>query len=272
VSTDLKGKVNPTPGDGSEQYPFSAAVFKNSFKKSIDGTNPTDTSHHVLQISKKVVGPYANRTKYFPFELRVNAPGSSEVAPIYKAYIIEKIGNAINWTVVSQTDYAKNYKGDKLTNTDSSYGYYIPVVANLADFNKLDFYLKHNQMLVFVKMDVGATCQVKEKMESGTLYKASLDWETVNPAGEKIWGHDNPLPEPVISHSAPDLIISDELKDAGGNRIPSRADYTNELPEATPGGISADNLPFVMLVVFALVALAGYVVFRTRRTAAKAGK
>jgi len=54
---------------------------------------------------------------------------------------------------------------------------------------------------------------------------------------------------------------------ATGTQNPNRAVFNNDLVQPPIGGISSDNLPYVVLIAIALLALIGYIMIRSRRNA-----
>ncbi|WP_313155260.1 hypothetical protein, partial [Lacrimispora sp.] len=70
-TSDPGDKVDPTPqpGDPNITGNYSKIIFTNTYSKTAGGVDPTDPNNHVLTIGKAVSGDYADRTKYFAFQI-----------------------------------------------------------------------------------------------------------------------------------------------------------------------------------------------------------
>ena len=251
-SPDNSGeKTNPTPDGGSPGSTVSDVKYNNSYTGTIGGTDPEEPGAHVLRIGKMVVGGYADETKYFSFELTMNVPNAG-AGSTYRAFVVEKDGDNKYKVVTGE----KNYEGS--LGSGSS----IPVSAT---GTTCTFYLKHGQELVFIDLPLGTKCTVAENVDA--RYSPKAVKHIVNENGVPDNGSVGVNDIQGNKLTVGPFFISEAVSPA-----PSTVNYTNTFGVISPTGVSVDNLPFVMLIVFALVALTGYVVFRTRRTAAKAGK
>jgi len=249
------GKVDPTPGGGgsSGNGLYSGVIFNNYYPTNTDRMDPREPGHHDLRIGKEVVGPYADRTLYFGYNLKIRGPGNLIGVPetFYIVYVVEKDGD--KYKVVTTE---KNMVSHLLRS--NVYGNYFRLLANGSTY---EFDLKHGQFLALVGADLGTQCKVTEK---GTPnYIPTAVYRTVDDNGVVL---DEQGASDVLHW---DLIIPDTF--TVSENFTSYAYFKNIHSVSAPGGINVDNLPFVMLIVFAIAALAGYVAFRTRK-AAKAGK
>ena len=243
-------KVNPTPdpdGDGSRM------IFTNIYvRNNGGGGDPEDPDEvdpgtpgkidefTVLKIEKEVRGALGNREdKYFEFDVTVQAPviGFDEPEKLrYVAYVMEMKGGAL--TVVTSED---NYDGTILED-ESNYKYIMFTPDGEETVN-----LKHGQWLAFINLPVGS---------SYTAEEAESDPYNIS--------H-------ILTLSGS---VGSEIKNASTGyqwvgELANKALYINTYGMTPPTGISADNLPYAILIVLAAVALAGYMALRFRRNAAQ---
>ena len=226
--TDAGEKVDPTPGgDGSDpMLEYSSVAFTNIFTKQVDGGNPEDPDAQMLNINKTVVGDYADKTKYFAYDITVTQPELVTGIVTYKAYIVDETG------VVTSGD---NYPVEDIQPTDD-YGPFINVTAGLT----VTINIKHGQQIVFTDTHIGATYEVVEAAYAGYTPEVEL---VVNGA------------EPVNTKGTEETTLSTGSNLLGEDE--NSAAFTNTYKNITPTGILINNLPFIIL---ALVVLGGLVV------------
>jgi hypothetical protein len=249
--TEGDEKVDPTPG-GPKEKPgdptidddFSQVIFTNKYWAS-DGGGTTDPTKTALEIEKKIRGNGADTTLYFDFNVTVTQPSVIKDQQIYKAYVF----NTNNQNVTN----IKNYADLDLVNDQDYNGYFIEFKSG----EEKVISLTNNQRLVFVDLHVASNVEVWEDAadgytaryvnsfgdNAGTEYKAT--------AANMNWGY------PLNSADAGSHIIN-----AGNNNLSS---FTNNRTGAAPMGISMENLPFVILIGFGVLALAGFAVFSFRK-------
>ena len=238
-------KVDPTPGDMTiEVGDYSEMIFTNYYLKNNGGTEPDDT---VLALSKVVTGMAANQEKYFPFSVTASNPvtvvdNPSDPATTYKAYVYD--GTSL---VDDLSDYL-NTAAANIGTDDEGRDYIIfengsPVTVNL----------KHGQWLSFIDLPVGAGYVITESAVADytASYILSLDG--------------------VTSTEKSNLDSNEELS-TGARKIAdvtaaASAAFSNAYKTITPGGISVDNLPYYVIAGLALLALFGFVAFKSRKRA-----
>ena len=233
------GKGTPEPG-GGEDHDYSQAAFTNIYTKNNGGTNPTDT---VLSVSKKVDGLGADQTKTFEFSIKVQDPAIGTKAGTYKAYVL----NENNAVVTPLTGIAPSgsIKG-------TAPNQYIEFATN----TPLTINLKHNQRLSFIDLPVGAVFDVTEVTPTG--YTASYELTS--------YENNTPSAANTATSAGASLSIpaSQHIADKPINNV---VDYLNVIDSSPITGVGMDNLPFVVLIIVLVGGIAGYAVFRTRRSA-----
>ena len=242
------GKVNPTPGDPNVEGSYSGFIFTNHYLKDNGGTNPITNS--VLAVGKTVSGSYGDKTKYFQFSVEVTKPATVIDLPgapsTYKAYIVEKDagGNPVVATNIDSNvaDIAPANLG-----TDAE-GKYIIFTTGQAQ----TVYLKHDQQLSFVNLQVGSGFKVNESAVVG--YTPHIVLTAVGATNLDIPGAIS------TAHGTGDRYVGD---------FKSSAAFRNTAEDLTPTGISVSNLPFIILIIIVAGGLAAYVAIRRRATNAK---
>lgn len=238
-------KVSTAPGAED-----SKLIFTNTYTKTKEGEDPTSPENHTLAISKKVIGhtsgDYADRTKYFPFVVTVTKPSLVTDQVTYKAYVVESADNNgdVTYTVETST---KNYAGLSEDDTDT-YGKYIQFTPG----EPLTVNLRHGQTLAFTGglngLHIGAKYVATELAVEHYKAKAEL----LVDGAAIVFGNDTANKE---------LSTSDRLIGENANS----AAFTNEYREITPTGVVINNLPFIMILLLAAGALAGFVVVKSKK-------
>ena len=237
-------KVDPTPGPKRVVGDYSEMMWTNMYERN----NGDDT---VLAVSKAVSGLGSDQTKYFTFNITCSKP---ELFPdpvgsptIYKAYVYNSAGYT---DMVADLSAGLNTAAANVA-TDGDGNDYIMFPAGTT----VTVNLKHGQWLSFIGMPVGAIYNVTEA--AAVDYTPSYVLTRDATPGTAVVGTENS----ALSISPPTRYITEGF-DAGA---PDKAAYTNAYKTVTPTGISVDNLPYYVIVVLALGALVGFVVFKSRR-------
>jgi hypothetical protein len=224
-------KVDPTPGGDPEiDGDYSKMIFTNDYLKKTT-ENPDTNDKGAFFISKTVSNQFADGSKYFKFSVTVTSPAIPSASKTYKAYVI----NDKNQVVTS----ADNFKG-----TFAADGAIIFTAGA-----ELDVYLKHGQKLVFVDMYIGGYFTVTEAANADYTPACKL---TVNGIATDIPG------------SLGGALIAPETGVATLGEAANSAAFNNAYKQVTPTGISVDNLPYLIMIALALLALTGFVVVKTR--------
>lgn len=238
------GKVDPTPGGSNPKEEatiednFSQVMFTNRYWRS-DGGGTDKPGETALEIIKAVAGNGAEKDKYFDFTVKVTKPDAVTGAQTYKACVLDEAG-------------------DNVTTTDN----YPTLSGKFIEFPSgtalTAIKLKDGQRLAFVNLHVGSAVEAEETGATG--YKPSYERTFgkpgvfTAPAANTTWGFPRTPDDPAPHYTK-----------AGKNA--NIATFTNDRSGATPTGISVDNLPYFALIGVLLVALAGFVVFKSRRRA-----
>jgi hypothetical protein len=236
------GKVNPgTEVSGS----FNAMTFTNQYTKTKDGGgNPTDPDDSTLTVSKDVDGEYASKTFYFPFSITLDDPSTLPTTPtpptFYRAYVVE------GSNVVTSTANADSTLIDVTSEPGKPF---IKVPAN----GSVAFNLKHNQRLVFIDTPVGTIYTVNESGTAGYTPKVDVVYNggSLSTLNGSLNGS-----------------LSTNAQSVG--EAANSAAYLNEREAVSPTGFSFSDLPYITLIALALIGLAGFIVFRVRRSKSNA--
>ncbi|WP_395548167.1 MULTISPECIES: Spy0128 family protein [unclassified Lacrimispora] len=233
-------KVDPTPdGDPNIEGDYSKMIFTNIYSKTAGGIDSTDPTDKALTISKTVTGDYADRTRYFAFDVAARKP---EVIPgdvTYKAYVLDASNN-----IVTSTENYMTLQTDSNSKPYISFSAGIPMTVNL----------KHDQRLVFTDLHIGASYDVTEAAVQN--YTASLAYvvnggtpgSTSNTEGNLQLGISN-------------ILIGKDQNSAA---------FTNEYQTVTPTGVVINNLPFVMILILAAGSFIAFVAVKSRKKRSRA--
>ena len=230
-------KVDPTPGGGPEGD-HSEMVFTNTYVRtngSGDGEEePEDSDDATLIVSKTVTGDFGNKSLYFDFTLTITVPELvTEPKEAYIAYIVEEI-----------SEETEGLEGPVVT---ISYD----VIGDPIEFENETpntFKLKHGQKLVFVDTPVGTVYEVEETGSVG--YKPSV-----------IVVYDGKAKPNVTGTQNNKLGVEDELVGEDENS----ADFTNDNDTKAPTGLDLNDLPFIGMIVLAIVGISVYLIFKMSR-------
>ncbi|WP_312446444.1 DUF7601 domain-containing protein [Lacrimispora sp.] len=235
-TSDPGDKVDPTPqpGDPNITGNYSKIIFTNTYSKTAGGVDPTDPNNHVLTIGKAVSGDYADRSKYFAFQITATQPGVVQGSVTYKAYVL----NSSNQVVTSE-----NNASDLQTDGE---GYsYIEFTSGAAETVNL----KHDQKLVFTDLHIGADYVA---VESAVEHYTASAMVVENGIGPVQYNN-------VIDNTS--LSIGTKL--IGENQ--NSAAFTNTYRTITPTGVIINNLPFVMILILAAGSFVVFVVIKSRK-------
>ena len=247
------GKVNPQPGGptggggvpGLGTGPYSRMIFQNDYLRH-GSTNPPinpDTDHK-FRIRKAIEGIGSDPSLYFNFDVTIRKPAIS-TKNTYKAYVYE--GNSM--TPLNATQLQQNVTNMTIINNAGHIEMPLTGSATIK--------LKANQYLAFTDIDAGATYVVNEL---GTIdYTPSYNifkGNNVTPIQSQTGTQNGSLSTPVN----PPIIISISPT----NSFIDRVDFSNKYKDVIPTGIAVNDLPYIALVVFASLALGGYLFFRIK--------
>lgn len=233
--SEIGDKVDPTPdGDPEITGDYSKMIFTNIYSKTAGGVDPTNPANKALTISKTVTGDYADRTKYFAFDVAARKP---EVIPgdvTYMAYVLDASGSI----VTSTENYAT-------LQTDSNNKSYISFPAGA----HMTVNLKHDQRLAFTDLHIGTRYDVTEAAVQN--YIASLEYMVNGGTSLSTGG--------VVANVP--LGISDVLIGVNQNS----AAFTNDYQAIAPTGVVINNLPFVMILILAAGSFVAFVTVKSRK-------
>ena len=234
-------KVDPTPGGGEgTTFTHSQMVFTNVYLKNNGKDVPEEPEdfdkYTVLAISKQVTGSFADLSKLFEYSVTVTKPVTvTDTAVTYIAYVIDKDNKIVTSTA--------NIAAGSLQ-TDKNGNKYIEFKTG----DPLTVFLTHGQRLAFTDLPVGSSFLTSETGDPDYTPSYIL---TLNGAAK-----------PKVDGTAGTTLTSTEERIG---EAANKADYTNAYKLVTPTGIAVDNLPYVVLIAFALMALIGSMVIRSRR-------
>ena len=231
-------KVDPTPGgDPAVTGDYSKMIFTNVYIKNNGGEGPEDPEDPeeiaditVLMVSKTVTGDFADVSKKFNFSVTVTIPELiTDWNKPCTAYIVHADG-----TISENNEFIS---GEEIVIT-----------------------LKHGEWLAFTDLPVGSSYEVTEAAAEGYTPSYIITSE----GGQQ-----------VINGSAPEgqelntslVYLSDYEEEDEEGEESEKANivaFLNTFKHITPTGISVDNLPYVVMIAMAILALMGYVLVKSR--------
>jgi hypothetical protein len=249
-------KVDPTPGGNGEDYFTSQVIFKNDYVRTNNGEEPTDPKQSTLYINKTVAGDAADKDLYFPFEVTIYNPAGLNVTlpESYDAYIIGEDSNG--YQTIKRVD-------GNGTSADGSarYGDYFTFEAG----KTRTLYLKHGEFLTFLNTPVGATWTVVERLSDVTGGSDYTPYVDITIAGGTPIASSGMKGEDLGTDALRligEAVLDNEGKPSG---ISNSAKFKNTYGFTPPTGIIISNLPYIGLILLALVSLAAYVALKARR-------
>lgn len=222
-------KVDPTPGTGGGTT-LSNLVFTNSYLKQASGEDLDDS---LLTIGQTVGGTLADDQFYFTHDVTITQP-TVGVAPgfVYKGYVVDEndavVTSALNGTVAGAT----------------ALGDYINFTSGTA----VNVKLKAGQRLVFPDMHVGATYTDTLAATTGYTYEYAALQNGVASTDEGNAGE---------ALAAGPFYVGDD----GTNSLI----FTATFDVTPPTGIIIDNLPYIVLIGFAVIVVVGLAYDKKRK-------
>ena len=244
-------KVDPTPGGGGD-YEHSQMTFTNTYLKTNGGTDPKVPGHRTLAISKEVGGDYGDKTAYFDFSLTLTVPALvSPIPAFYRAYVLEEVdvSGTPTLSVVTSTSNAAG----ALIDTDTS-GAFIKVSVSVPTV----FKLKHGQQLVFIDTPVGTRYTLDETGVAGYTPSVVVTYDGTQktPGYEGALSGNLSIPQSGYNVHGGNLYVGEGV---------NRADVTNTRKAVTPTGLNLNDLPFYVMILLALSALAAFIAAKSRK-------
>ncbi|MCL2818823.1 MAG: hypothetical protein FWD41_03770, partial [Actinomycetia bacterium] len=246
VSAVVKVADNDTQIVGDKVTPElgnSAMTFTNVYTRTT-GDGPPDGNNEVLSVSKVVSGDFGDQTYYFPFSVMLTKNPLVDGTPIYKGYILD-----VDGTIVGATDLADAAKNNAtIGGVDGEGNSYIAFSSTGGTGSGSSFKLMHGQRLVFTDLPIGTAYVVDE---SATINYTPF--YTITYAGD--------VGDEVAGSLSGALGTGAQL--VGVN--PNSAAFRNNRDNIVPGGIDINDLPFIGMIVLAILILAGYLYARSRK-------
>jgi hypothetical protein len=245
-------KVDPTPGEFSEEYDYSQVIFINDYVKTNGGTDPEDPDDSTLYIDKTVVGNAADEDLYFPFEVTIyNPTGLNVTLPESYAAFIVGVDSGGDPEIKDQDGASPATSADGVY----SIGYFFTFKVG----ETRTLYFKHGEYLAFLDTPVGATWTVVERLSDVTGGSDYTPYVDITIAGGTPIASSG-LQGADLGTDAPRLI-----GEAADNGISNSAKFKNTYGFTPPTGIIISNLPYIGLILLALASLAAYVALKARQ-------
>lgn len=257
-------KVDPAPGGPNEgnNWKHSGMVFTNKYiKKGGTPTNP-ETDANSLSVLKRVAGTYKDENAYFNYAMtfKKNTVSSAETTPktTFIAYILNTNATGTNTSVVTGTDLTKNKILGTGVNVNATTGA-ITIPYGVADFT---FSLKANQTIAFFEIYVGTTYTITELAPTNYIPAVEVKYYDKKSAYKTF--------NDTASISANLAVVNDkDTTDPSllfiGEPNANTVKFTNTRELVTPTGLNLNDLPFIGMIIIAVIGVAGYVVFKFRK-------
>ena len=245
-------KLDVTPGGPNDKTDevsitddFSEVVFTNKYWISYGG-GEKEITKSALEIKKEVTGINPEYDKHFEFKIKVTQPSYIKDTGVkYMAYVLDN--EDVNQT---STDNLSGGTPEK----DSSSRNYIEFTSGATTTVRL----LAEQRLVFVDLHSGATVSVIEQASSGYLPKYT---RTFTPG----------FPDTLFEAKSANTTFGFPSQDDKGPHFTepgsnvNKITFINHRVDASPMGVSIDNLPFVIMIGLGLSALLIIVAAKSRR-------
>jgi len=238
-------KVDPTPGEESEDFDYSQMIFTNTYVKANGGTDPQEPDNAALSVSKQVLGEFASKTIYFIYDMKVFTPSLIGAAETYTAYVVE--------------DDPMNPGKYRVVTTDANFSGTIGMDGSIRfpSDTLVTFNLRANQYLVFIDTPVGVHYEIAEKGTAGYIPSVVVTYDGT-PGGDEIGDKGAGL---VLPHNA-NYFYKDTLYVGEGA---NSADFLNENDTTTPTGLDLNDLPFIGMIILAIGAAVAFIVVKVRK-------
>lgn len=244
-------KVDPTPGK-------SEMAFTNKYEKTNGPTKPEepDPTKSTLDISKIVTGQFGSSTTYFNFSLTITLPGLIDkyLKPYYTAFVVEK------GIIVDPTKNVAATSTSLIGTTAGGLKYIRFDRVGTSLIASANFLLKDGQTLMFTDTPVGTSYTLTETGEVGYKTSAEVTWNGSSPATKVSEGD---LAAGIVLPSNNNIDIMMLYVGEAANR----AVITNDAGDITPTGLDLNDLPFIGLIVLALISLVAFIVVKSRKKA-----
>ncbi|MDR2975675.1 MAG: hypothetical protein LBV00_13380 [Propionibacteriaceae bacterium] len=233
-------KVDPTlGGKPSVAGDYSQMDWTNTYTRT-DAGNATNPN---LKVSKTVAGALGDTTRYFDFSVKVTNPVTvTATDTVYKAYVVDSTGAKV--TTAANCGTGCEVDGN----------YEISFTTATAENIKL----KHGQSLVFVDTPVGTKVEVEEAA-TADYTPSYVPTNLTSVKGGVIGANNTATVGQLLGLGTASAVYT-----ASGSNV---AAFTNTYKTVTITGISANNLPYIVMIGLAVIGFAGYVVVRSRRRA-----
>jgi len=258
VTAGAQVKLDPTPGPGGGVNKFSGFTFSNSYIKTNKGTVIIDSEHWTLSISKTTNGEYGDKTAYFMYSLTLTVPTPLNLKnnsrnDSYNAYVYGKDPEDGVWKQVSDLVNNGYPSVSYITFTPSGVG------TATATFN-----LKNDQKLVFLDLPVGTSYIMNETAATGYTPTAAVKYNSeAAVVHEGIKGQAYYLPNPITALPNPHIITSAILYVGEGT---NSVEFNNTRDSILVTGLNINDLPFIIMILLAVCAIAVYTVYKTRKS------
>ena len=210
-------------------------VFTNDFVRTNVTTDPINNS--TLYIGSNVSGNIADRTRFFQFNMTVNAAPllvGEDIPAFYKAYVVEN--NAV-------IHPGENADASILGTADGT------TFIRISTSGTTRFGLRHGQRLVFVDTPVGTSYTT-----IGLATEGHIPGVVVTTNNVVVF---------ELQEEEPNVELSTELRWVG--ELLNRAVFTNSRTSVVPTGVNINDMPFFGLVALPLGALIAFVGIKSRR-------
>jgi len=252
-------KVDPTPGTNNSVGDYSQVIFENTYTKTEnDGsTDPDDPDPDdpdpenltIFRVEKLTTGNGGDPNKYFAFTVSVTEPEIGVVRGTYKAYVVDANGVVDLGTTAGPNGLARD--------GDDSYGDFLLFVSGTARTVNL----KSGQYLSFVDVEVGSKVAVSEAAEAGYVANYAFTLGGAAAAASTNTTANTVVATPTTGTGTSGQVLPYTGEGANG------ALFTNNRSIEPLTGIAVADLPYYVLAALLLLAVAGYVTFKVRRSA-----
>ncbi|MDR1271710.1 MAG: hypothetical protein LBK04_01775 [Clostridiales Family XIII bacterium] len=232
------GKVNAEPGNGSSTY--SALAFTNTYIKTTNNPDPENNeATGALYFDEAIDGNMSDPDQAFTVSVTITIP-SLVTETSYKAWLVD----ATSVVTVPGTEYDSG-EGNNYYTFESGTAKAVAI--------------RPGQRLIFANLPVGTSYAASQTAPANYVLNAAVTYGSNEPVSSE-----NTVSANTVSTSGSDF---DSVAKRVGNSSSavSNVVFTNKYDISAPTGIAMDNLPYILLILLALTALAAYVAGRLRR-------